>query len=226
LKVVRAQVRDADRQSDCFVFVCEKLSDDGFRRLLKFDVAGRARFSTWLTVVATNLVIDWVRNQRGRERAFTNVAKLPALEQRLFRHRFERALPLRDCFSLLLTEFPDLDVARFDAALATLERTLNSTQRWRLSIRGRRNVPLDDADLEPSGEPGLEDGAARNEELVHLAGAMARLSERERLLLALRFEQELTFDQIARLLKLGDAFRARREVEAALRRLTELFPPK
>jgi DNA-directed RNA polymerase specialized sigma24 family protein len=177
--------------------------------------------------VATNLAIDWVRKQRGRERAFTNVAKLPALEQRLFRHRFERALPLRDCFSLLLTEFPDLDVARFDAALATLERTLSSTQRWRLSIRGRRDVSLDDADSEqPSDDTGLEDGAARNEELVHLAGAMARLSERERLLLALRFEQELTFDQIARLLKLGDAFRARREVEAALRRLTAMFPPK
>ena len=43
-----------------------------------------------------------------------------------------------------------------------------------------------------------------------------RLPAQQRLLLLLRYEQGLTLRKIAELLNLGDPFRARREIEAAL----------
>jgi len=227
LKVVRSYAQDVDRQSECFVYVCEKLCDDGFKRLLKFKVDGRARFSTWLGVVSANLCIDWLRDERGRKRPFANIGRLPRVEQRLFHHRFERRLPKHDCYSALRFEFPDLTAPRFDEAVARLEQTLSPQQRWRLSIDGQRDISIDDAEADQMHDgASVEDGAASAEEHVQLAVAMDRLNERERLMLTLRYEQDLTFDQIGRLLNLGDAFRARRQIQAALDRLAELFAAK
>ena len=56
-----------------------------------------------------------------------------------------------------------------------------------------------------------------------LGRALARLSKRERLLVRMRFEQELTLDQIARLLNLGNAQRADRQIKMILTRLREEF---
>lgn len=51
--------------------------------------------------------------------------------------------------------------------------------------------------------------------------ALDRLSKRERLLVRLRFEQELTLEQIAKLLDLGNAQRADRQIKEILARLRE-----
>ena len=54
-----------------------------------------------------------------------------------------------------------------------------------------------------------------------LARALERLSKRERLLVRLRFEQELTLEQIAKLLDMGNAQRADRQIKEILTRLRE-----
>jgi hypothetical protein len=56
--VVRSFDRDPDRSGNCFLFICEQLSANDFRRLRKFDLAGRASFSTWLCAVVRNLCLD------------------------------------------------------------------------------------------------------------------------------------------------------------------------
>ena len=47
------------RSNECFLYVCEKLYEGQFRRLLTFSTAGRSSFSSWLTTVVFNLGIDW-----------------------------------------------------------------------------------------------------------------------------------------------------------------------
>jgi len=59
--VVRRFERDEDAIADCYLFVCEQLSAKGFRRVLRFDPGGRARFTTWLCAVTRNLCLDWHR---------------------------------------------------------------------------------------------------------------------------------------------------------------------
>ena len=50
LDVVHLFERDADAAADCYLFVCEQLSRDNFKRLLRFRPNGPASFPTWLHV--------------------------------------------------------------------------------------------------------------------------------------------------------------------------------
>lgn len=75
LQVVRLFEYDADHAGDCFLFVCEKLSHEGFRRLRKFRPDGPARFSTWLRAVVRNLCLDWRRQKYGRQHTFELMAQ-------------------------------------------------------------------------------------------------------------------------------------------------------
>jgi RNA polymerase sigma factor (sigma-70 family) len=82
------------------------------------------------------------------------------------------------------------------------------------------------AKLDPSLEivdprPGPEALAVLEERKAALSRALDRLSKPERLLVRLRFEQELTLEQIARLLDLGNAQRADRRLKEILARLRE-----
>ena len=85
--------------------------------------------------------------------------------------------------------------------------------------------PLEQASEVPTNDD-AEATAADQEAAQRLTLALGELDPRDRLLLAYRFEQDLTFDQIARLMDLGDAFRARRHVQAALDRLSAVFEKK
>jgi RNA polymerase sigma factor (sigma-70 family) len=56
---------DYDEKMAVFLHVLEKLHEDRFERLRQF--AGKARLSTWLTVVARRLAIDFLRAKYGRD---------------------------------------------------------------------------------------------------------------------------------------------------------------
>ena len=62
-----------------------------------------------------------------------------------------------------------------------------------------------------------------DEESDRLERAMAQLPPRQRMLLKLRFQQDLTLKETARLARLGDPFKARREIQKALQRLESLL---
>ena len=49
---------------------------------------------------------------------------------------------------------------------------------------------------------------------------MARLEPRQRLLLQLRYQQDLTLTEVAQLIGLSDPFKAKRQIDAALAALT------
>jgi DNA-directed RNA polymerase specialized sigma subunit len=52
---------------------------------------------------------------------------------------------------------------------------------------------------------------------------MARLEPRQRLLLRLRFQQDLTLEEVARLTRIPDPYRANREIQAAVAALAHLM---
>lgn len=82
----------------------------------------------------------------------------------------------------------------------------------------RRGAGSRRTDLEyiVSTEKGPEEQASEREQKQRIRQALDRLPAQQRLLLLLRYEQGLTLRKIAELLNLGDPFRARREIEAAL----------
>ena len=51
---------------DAYAYVLDKLRADDFRRLRAFRPDSRARFSTWLVLVARRICVDWRRERYGR----------------------------------------------------------------------------------------------------------------------------------------------------------------
>ena len=224
LQVARRFDDRASRASDSYLFVCEKLNDNGFRRLLSYRRDGPARFKTWLTTVVANLCIDWQRRQQGRFRPPGAIAGLPLLEQEIFRLIYSRGMARDRCLNALQPRFPDLTMQAVAEINARLFSLLNSRQRWQLGAGARGSVSLDEMLSSDSGDtfqledqaPGPQQIAERDQTRALLDAALSRLEPRQRLLLRLRYQQDLTLDEVARLVQLPDPFRANREIQAAL----------
>lgn len=224
--------RDEERASDCFLYVCEQLSDNAFRRLRSFRPNGPAQFGTWLTAVVTNLCIDWRRKLHGRYRPAAAIARLPELDQFIHRLIYMRGMTRQQCLRVLEPRFPGLTDEKLSEINARLFSLLTSGQRWQMGARARGSISIDAAStvdqeeaplhLEDPG-PGPEALAQAAQEYSQLEAAMARLEPRQRLLLRLRFQQDLTLEEVARLTRIPDPYRANREIQAALAALTELM---
>lgn len=232
LHVARQYESDHARVMDCFLYACGQLSDNGFRRLLSYRLDGPARFRTWLTAVASNLCIDWRRKQDGRYRPIAAVAGLPELDQLVYRCIYVRGMTRGQCLHALELKFPGLTDQQLSEINARLFSLLTSRQRWQLSSRKGESVPLDEAPEPDQDEPAFQlqepgpgpDALAQMEQdRTMLEAAMSRLQPRQRLLLRLRYQENLTLEEVARLTRLPDPYRANREIQAALAALAQLI---
>ena len=205
---------DSDQAADCFLFACEQLSRNRFRRLLRFRSQGAASFPTWLRVVVRNLCLDWRRKQFGRPRLLRSIARLPLLEAEVHRCRYEQGLSSDETFLALCPNFPGLTMRRLMEAEAHVQQSLSPRQ-LRLIIARKARAALSNMSFGEEGEahgigpadprPSPESAFARQEQEQRLRLAVAKLRDQERLLIRLRFEQGLSLEQIASLTGLGGA---------------------
>lgn len=230
LQVVRHVERDSDFVPDCFQFVCERLSANSFRRLRKFRLQGPAVFSTWLRAVVRNLCLDWRRKQFGRPRSFKSISRLSVFDQEVFRRLYERRISFDETFQSLRSTFSDITHTRLAESSARIEKELTTKQRRLLDARLSQQASQTSASFDetaaahtnvPDPAPNPEAQAVLEERATALRRALGRLPQRERLLIRLRFEQELTLEQVARLLDLGNAQRVERQIKAVLAKLRE-----
>ena len=227
-QAARAHASNSDSAADCYLYVCEELARHNFRRLLKFKPEGSASFKTWLLVVARNLCFDWHRKQEGRPRPFKSLQSLSEFEFQVYVCRFERKLSLEQTLEHLRSADPSVDIARVESAEQKIDRCLNSRQRWILSMR-QPESPTATALLSEEGEElisQIPDIRADQEMLIadqeqhaQLMRSLSGLPAQERLLVQLRFEQDLSLDEIARIVGLGDAQRAHRQIGTVLQKL-------
>ena len=222
-QVVRHFEAESDNAADCFQFICERLCEHRFRRLRRFKIGGAAKFSTWLRVVARNLCLDWRRKQFGRRRVFRSVARLSPLDQAVFQQVHERGVTPSEALVSLTQRFPYLTGELLSEAIERVNKTLTTNQNWllrtRLAFVGPRAGAGTETDyrqeiIDPQPDP--EKLALLAERTTILKRALGRLSDKERLFVHLRFEEHLTLDQIAKLLDLGNAQRADRQLKQIL----------
>ena len=233
LQAVQLSTRHLDDSSDCFLFACEQLSRNNFRRLLRFRPEGPASFTTWLKVVVRNLYLDWYRKKFGRQRMFRSIQDLPHLQREVYQCRCEGGLSTDATFSLLQTRFPKLTLEDLEQAEERARRALSPRQNWLLSIRWKeQRLPASISDagtlldlqiMDPRSSP--ETLASLHQERHRLGTAIARLPKLERVMLRLRYDQELTLEKVARLIGLGDAQTADRRIKDILRRLRAEISP-
>jgi len=229
-QVIRHFESDSDDAADCFQFVCERLCEGQFRRLRRFAPDGAAKFTTWLRAVVRNLCLDWQRKHFGRPRMFRSVARLSDLDQLVFRLVHERGMTEAEALLHLAPRFPQLTPQLLSEAIERVNGALTSNQNWLLRTRKTpdRRLSVSPADDEQRIEATSKDRdpetlAITAECKALLAQALRKLPTNERLLLRLRFEEEMTLDQIAKLLQLGNPQRVDRQLKQILVRLrTEL----
>ena len=225
LQVVHLFERDQDRIDDCFVFVCEQLKRDKMRRIRRFDTKGPASFQTWLRAVTRNLCLDWRRKRFGRPRLYRSIARLSQLDQELFRCIYLRGMSENEAFHTVKALHPALSRNQLAVCLTHIHAALTPRQQWLLAsshpklqslsspLKGatesNRNPEIEDS------EPDPEEEVAQRECLAALRRAMSHLPSQERLLLRLRYEQELNLEQIARLTRIGTPFKVKRALERA-----------
>ncbi len=232
LHIARRYENDDDRVMNCYVFVCEKLSDNHFRRLLKFKPEGPAKFRTWLTTVVGNLCIDWRRKQYGRQRPFRAIAKLPELEQLVFHHLYKVGLTRLECLRALPSQYSNITGQQIAEINSRIHSLLSSRQRWRLAAGIREIGSLDESvtndrtspqDVEPRLQ--IDALVQAEQDREKLEKAMINLSPNERLLLRLRYLHDLTLDEVASVMKLNDTNQAHRQIEAAAAKLAKYMDP-
>ncbi len=227
LQVVRHIEHESDFVPDCFQFVCEQLSANSFRRLRKFQPQGPAVFSTWLRAVVRNLCLDWRRKRFGRRRFFNSISRLSIFDQEVFRHLYERRLSFDDTFHSLRSMYLNITYAQLAESSTRIDSALTAKQRRLLDARlsdhaQQTNATADGTAAEASvldPAPNPEAQAVLKERATVLRRALGRLPSRDRLLIRLRFEQELTLEQVAKLLDLGNAQRVERQIKAVLTKL-------
>jgi RNA polymerase sigma factor (sigma-70 family) len=219
----------ADRRNDCYLYVCERLCDDNFRRLMQYNPDGIARFRSWLKVVVTNLCIDFKRQAQGRSRPYRSIEKLSPLDQAVFKYKFQQRMNLSACLGVLKSGFPGLTAFQLALAVQRINEALTTRQQWLLSTAHPRFLSIDESAeasvglVSPDQRSNPEQTTMKDEEHDRLERALRGLQPQQRLLLKLRYQQELTLREIARLARLGDPFKARREIQKALKALETLL---
>jgi DNA-directed RNA polymerase specialized sigma24 family protein len=193
MKIARYNAHVEDQAQDCFLHICEKLSEHGFRRLLQFEESRGVPFESWLSAVANNLCHDWRRQQFGRFKVPTAIREMDDLDQHVYHLKFEKRLEIQACLELAKARYPALTREALSASLARIHQALSARQRWRLSFLnrpvGRRTVSLDTgsgtAQLTGRNVPNPE--ATTNVALQHqaLTTALGLLSTEQRLILHL-----------------------------------------
>jgi RNA polymerase sigma factor (sigma-70 family) len=233
---VRTFTPDEDEASDYFVHICEQLVRNGFRRLLQFKLDGTASFSTWLRVVARNLCYDWHRKKHGRLRPFKSVQHLSTLELEVYRCRYECRLSREETLQQLQATWPAANMDVLTDIESRLEHSLSSRQHWLLSawkqressasISGTEEEASEESTAVIDPDPNPETLAVDRQQRARLLKSVGLLPADERLIVGLRFEEELSLEEIAHLTGLGDAQRVHRRIAAILQKLRIVMETK
>ena len=211
-----------DERMDFFLYICDRLREDDMKRVRSFQRRAEApcRFSTFLTVIAKNLAVDFLRAKEGRYRPFSRIASMGETERLLFEYHLRDGRSLEETRGLLQGRHGiRLSLEEASRRAAAVLTTLSANQRWKILARlasRRQTLPIDpveDAALGGAQRPlPLRSGAGdpehplREEEARRvLREAMAALEPRQRLALTLRFRDSLSPEEVARTLSVAPA---------------------
>lgn len=213
LRMISRRLLDEDDRMEAYVFVCEKLAAGNLERIRRFtaEVASRrARFTTWLAAVVRNLCVDWLRSVKGRRMLPTAVEKLPARDQAIFRLVFWDGRSYAETEELLVGQgFERLGVADIGLIVESIHAALPTTSLWSALVEQSQHQPLVRLDQDPDDEGGAPpptpidtgdtpEAAWRRTALEEaLSEQLAGWRPEDRLLLSLRFEDELKAREIA-----------------------------
>lgn len=207
---------DYDQAMERFVYVCEKLCEQNFRRLKTVKYAGdKGELTPWLKQVVKRLSINWAWSEDGRNRLFKSIASLSQREQRVFELYFRGGLLPGAILERLLQEHENnLELADVYESLENIFAHLSENKLWKLlsQLNRARHVLSLDATDEETGlsinpidlRDNPEEILIHKEEFTHLEKVFEVLSVKEKLAIEFRYEETMSIKEIAELLKLEE----------------------
>jgi RNA polymerase sigma factor (sigma-70 family) len=233
-RVVALFADSYDERMDFFLYICDRLREDDMRRVRAFQRREEApcRFSTYLTVVAKNMAVDFLRSKEGRYRPFSRVASMEETDRLLFEYHLRDGASMEETRSLLLGRHGiRLSLEEASRRAAAVAAALSANQRWKLLARlaSRRRTlsidPVEEAALRDDeqglplrGEGGDPERPLREKQAREiLQEALASVGPRQRLALILRFRDSQSPEEVARTLAVSPS-----QAEALIREAVAL----
>jgi RNA polymerase sigma factor (sigma-70 family) len=106
LSVARSVTTGRDAAMDAYTALLDAFRQDDFRRLRRYTVDPRSKFTTWLVVVARRICVDHIRARYGRVR---DAESAEDRERRASRKRLEELMSSSDDVTLLVDESPSAE---------------------------------------------------------------------------------------------------------------------
>lgn len=214
LKVIWQFEKDRDTVMDRYLHVCSKFAKRDFAVLRKFkQQCGKnpPKFTTWLGAVVRNMIVDAYRSAQGRRRIPKALLRFPNLDKKVFELYYWRGFTIEEIDQELGARTNGLNGSITD----TLERLEASLLRpppnpsiAPMTIR----IPYDDESVVMTRTEAAVDQETLDRWLNHL-------STDERLLIQLKFWDDLSVEEIGEVLKIASEERIQELLKNALKNL-------
>ncbi len=203
-RMIRRFFRDWDDVMDVFTSVCERLQANDYAALRRFKQG--SPLEPWLSVITSNASRDKARRNRVGGAPPSLLEKLEPFERLVYRaHYLQRAehdVIAETASARLGTTYSTADVRD---AIVRIDTLLGVEKRWSIlhliALRAR-SVSVDeliDLGLDPVAdeEADFEEVTSERAQRKQLTAAFDEMEDEDKLLIQLRFEQNLTAVQIA-----------------------------
>lgn len=206
LRMIRRFMRDPDEVMEVYTAICERFRANDFQALRRFH--SNSELTPWLSVVAANACRDRFRKNRASSTPRSVLKKLDERERLIFKYFYQERLPHEDISEIVSSKHgvacSPLEVVR---AIEKINELLSVKKRWLLLSALNSNRPALSVDelaengFELSSRPEAHGDATQDRALMRrLNEALETLSGEDQLLVMLRYEQEMTAVQIAKVL--------------------------
>lgn len=234
MHVIKKLVYDPDEAMEIYCFALDRIKADNCRKLFGYYAKSRKyNFETWIAVVVRNCCIDWFRKEKGRKRLLKIVQELPDLDQWIFRYIYWYHYSYELIFELLRNKHSfEISFDEMCTRIDQLNEILQQRTKWKLSqdwIASLTPLSLNDAENTTgslSPDPSPEEGLIQSNRAQIIEEVLNSLPTQEQLVIRLHFYRNMTFEEIARVLKMKNIWRVHRKLTKALKLLRKKFHEK
>ncbi|MCX8116573.1 MAG: sigma-70 family RNA polymerase sigma factor [Desulfobacterota bacterium] len=191
--------------------VIDRLKADQYKVFRDFQ--GQAKMTTYLQTIISNLVVDLVRRQRGRNRAKDRAKTLGPIGEKLYELVFEKGYPAEEAYNYLKKHH------HIETSLHEIEEMVESLKGPR--SREKSTVPDDAKPFVTKEDPEKELIREERKKLAQgvLEDLLSSMSDEEKMMIRMRFpaseeERPMELAEIARLLGINE-----KAVDSRIRRI-------
>ncbi|MEX1140070.1 MAG: sigma factor-like helix-turn-helix DNA-binding protein [Bacteroidota bacterium] len=219
LKIIWEMEKDREAVMDTYLRVCLKFAERDFAILRKFKRRhgdNPPKFTTWLGAVVRNMCVDAYRSVKGRDRLPKALLRFPEQDKKIFELYYWRGLSYEEIERRLETSRNGSG----ESIREILERLETLLLRPPLSPYTKPmtvRVPFDDENvvIATAAQPAMIPQETMDRWLSYLPTD-------ERLLIQLKFWDDLSMREIGRVLKISSAERLRVLLADALKNLRKI----